>query len=144
MLLELRSEASHRGVQVKVEGLLPDAILRLDPPRLSRVFTNLYQNAFDSVSGRDGALLTVRFSTDDTWVNTEIADNGVGVPADHLRHIFEPFFTHGKDHGTGLGLAICERIIREHGGRIEAESEPGQGAVFRVRLPENPGRLGVL
>jgi len=142
MLLELQSEATHRGVQVKVEGLLPDVILRLDPPRLSRVFTNLYQNAFDSVSGREGALLTVRFSTDETWVNTEIADNGVGIPADHLRHVFEPFFTHGKDHGTGLGLAICERIIREHGGRIEAESEPGQGAVFRVRLPKNPATGG--
>lgn len=135
VLLELRAEAGLRGVKVEVEGTLPDLPLRIDPPRLSRVFTNLYQNAFDSVSGRDGARLKVRFSVDDTWVTTEIIDNGVGIPAAYLRHIFEPFFTHGKDHGTGLGLAICERIVREHGGRIEAESEPDQGALFRVRLP---------
>ncbi len=137
MLLELRAEAGLRGVEVEIEGLLPDVPLRIDPPRLSRVFTNLYQNAFDSVSGREGARLTVRFVVDDDWVTTEIADNGVGIPTGHLRHVFEPFFTHGKDHGTGLGLAICERIVREHGGRIEAESEPGHGAIFRVRLPRS-------
>ena len=135
MLLELHAEAALRGVAVKVDGPIPEVRLRIDPPRLSRVFTNLYQNAFDSVSGREGACLSIRFSVDDEWVTTEISDNGGGIPAAHLHHVFEPFFTHGKDHGTGLGLAICDRIVREHGGRIEAESESGNGATFRVRLP---------
>ena len=135
MLLELRAEGVVRGAAVEVDPVLPDVVLRIDPPRLSRVFTNLYQNAFDSVSGREHPQIQVRFSVDDVWVTTEIADNGVGIPAAHLRHVFEPFFTHGKDHGTGLGLAICERIVREHGGRIDVESEAGSGAVFRVRLP---------
>ncbi len=135
MLLELRAEAVVRGAAVEVDPVLPDVVLRIDPPRLSRVFTNLYQNAFDSVSGREQPLIRVHFSVDDAWVTTEIADNGVGIPAAHLRHVFEPFFTHGKDHGTGLGLAICERIVREHGGKIEVESEAGRGAIFRVRLP---------
>ena len=135
ILFELRSEAARRGVELVIEGPMPAVSLRLDPPRLTRVFTNLYANAFDAMSGRDDARLTLRFAVDDAWVTTELSDNGHGIPAEHLRHLFEPFFTFGKSHGTGLGLAICERIVKEHGGTIIAESTPNRGAVFRFRLP---------
>ena len=107
----------------------------MDPHRLTRVFTNLYANAFDAMSGRENAKLLLRFRHDASWVTVELSDNGKGIPNEHQAHLFEPFFTYGKDHGTGLGLAICERIVREHGGTISVESRSGQGARFSFTLP---------
>jgi signal transduction histidine kinase len=72
-----------------------------------------------------------------------ITDTGVGIPAERLRHIFEPFYTtkrpdeegHG---GTGLGLSLCRQIIEQHHGRIRVESLPGKGSTFTVKLPLKP------
>jgi signal transduction histidine kinase len=63
-----------------------------------------------------------------------IADNGSGIPREVLPRIFDPFFT-TKDHGTGLGLALSHRIVDEHGGFIEVDSEEGKGTEFRIYLP---------
>ena len=63
-----------------------------------------------------------------------VRDNGPGIPSHLLENVFQPFFT-TKEQGTGLGLSIAQRIVREHGGTIEAESIEGQGAVFTIRLP---------
>ncbi len=135
ILFELRPEAARRGVDLAVDGEVPDLRLRLDPHRLTRVFTNLYANAFDAMSGREDAKLLLKFRHDASWVTVELSDNGKGIPSEHQAHLFEPFFTYGKDHGTGLGLAICERIVREHGGTISVESRSGQGASFAFTLP---------
>jgi len=68
------------------------------------------------------------------WV--EFSDTGHGISGEHLGKIFEPFFsTKGNGDGTGLGLSISYRIIQNHGGRIEVESEAGRGSLFRVILP---------
>jgi signal transduction histidine kinase len=67
----------------------------------------------------------------------EFQDSGPGVDADTAKHIFEPFFT-TKAEGTGLGLAIVRQAAETHGGTVELESQPGQGALFRVRLPGAP------
>jgi len=66
------------------------------------------------------------------------ADNGPGIPPDHLPHLFTPFFT-TKSQGTGLGLPVSQQIIAQHGGTIRVESSPGQGAGFHVYLPVPPG-----
>jgi two-component system cell cycle sensor histidine kinase/response regulator CckA len=72
------------------------------------------------------------------YVTLEIADDGPGIPAAALPHIFEPFFTTKLDQGgTGLGLATVQGIVSQFGGRIEAESPPGGGAVFRILLPRS-------
>jgi len=63
-----------------------------------------------------------------------IQDDGVGIPPGDIARLFEPFFT-TKTEGTGLGLAITRRIIQDHGGVINAESQPGQGATFLIYLP---------
>lgn len=146
VLVELDAEASRRGMEIDVPADLPDVLLRLDPPRISRVFTNLAQNAFDAMSGRAPARLTFRFRVLPDEVVTEVSDTGPGIAAAVLEHVFEPFVTYGKAHGTGLGLAICERIVHEHGGRITVRNLPDEGgARFTVALPlPKPGDADLL
>ena len=76
-------------------------------------------------------------------VLVQVIDNGPGIPDKLLPRIFEPFFTtkgtarKGEAKGTGLGLAICKEIVEHHKGRIEVESEVGQGSTFTIILPAN-------
>ena len=135
ILLELQTEADRRGMNLAAENHLPDLELRVDPPRLNRVFTNLAQNAFDAMSGRPNPTLTVRSTVAGRNVIIEVSDNGPGIPPEILPHVFEPFVTFGKAHGTGLGLAISERIITEHGGHLTVSSPLGRGATFHISLP---------
>jgi signal transduction histidine kinase len=73
-------------------------------------------------------------------VAVSIADTGVGIPAEHLSRIFDPFFsTKGVGKGTGLGLAITRRILEDHGGSIEVSSEVGRGTTFTIWLPAAEG-----
>lgn len=139
-LLELHSEAQRRGVRLDVAGPVPDVELRLDPPRLQRVFTNLAENAFDELTGRGDGRLQIQFEVSPIEVIIQLMDNGRGIPETVLSQMFEPFVTFGKAHGTGLGLAICDRIVSDHGGHIAVENGPGGGAIFRIHLPRpNPG-----
>lgn len=135
VLMELETSAAQRGVNLVVEGPLPNVRLRLDSARFTRVFMNLAQNAFEAVDRTKDPTLTLRFDQSPTHITTEFTDNGPGIPPQNLQHVFEPFFTFGKDHGTGLGLAICDRIVQDHGGRMTVRSEPGHGATFLVLLP---------
>jgi len=64
-----------------------------------------------------------------------VSDTGFGIPPEDLPKIFQPFFTARKKSGLGLGLPICDRIIKNHGGRIKVESRPGQGTTFEIYLP---------
>jgi two-component system sensor histidine kinase HydH len=66
----------------------------------------------------------------------EVADNGCGIPAEHLHQVFDPFFTTKKrGQGTGLGLTVAAQIVRNHGGQIDLESEPGRGTRVLLRWP---------
>ena len=67
-------------------------------------------------------------------VEVVIADTGVGIPAEQLARVFEPYFT-TKKHGTGLGLALVRQTIHDHGGSVVVASEPGRGTAFTVKLP---------
>ena len=73
---------------------------------------------------------------EDGEVVVEVADNGCGIPVEDLPQIFDPFFTtKGIGDGTGLGLSITHGMVQDHRGRLEVESDPGQGTRFRVFLP---------
>jgi len=71
-------------------------------------------------------------------VEVRVTDDGHGIAPEILPRVFEPFFSTKPEEGTGLGLSICQDIVRDHGGRITAESQPGQGATFRIWLPAAP------
>jgi PAS domain S-box-containing protein len=120
----------------------------LDRERLSRVFINLVENAIEAMEGRGQLRLVARRApslgqpggelvvSDQGALVVEVVDNGPGIAATDLSHVFEPFFTRKSARGgTGLGLAICQRIVEEHDGTIEVASRPGNGCSFRVVLP---------
>ena len=90
----------------------------------------------------NGGTLTVRLASGSSGlVDVQIADTGVGIEPDALERIFEPFYTtKERGKGTGLGLLVSRRIIHDHGGRILAESEPGEGTCFSIQLPCDEGR----
>jgi signal transduction histidine kinase len=108
------------------------------PSQINQVFLNLINNAVEALDrGRGKIVIRSRKHAD--GVAVDIHDNGSGIPSDVLPKIFDPFFT-TKDigKGTGLGLSISYKIIRQHGGRIDVESKPGQGTRFTVILPLKP------
>jgi signal transduction histidine kinase len=100
---------------------------------LNQVWTNLIDNAADAMNGN--GKLTVRTARENDFVLVEIADNGVGIPAEALSRIFDPFFTtKGVGQGTGLGLDVVSRIIKNVGGQVSVTSVPGNTR-FQVRIP---------
>ena len=130
---DIRQELTEGKVSIELENPPPDIDVRIEAPRLSRVFYNLVHNAVDEMP--DGGRIRLRFLVTDSELRVELSDSGKGIAPEILPQLFQPFATHGKTQGTGLGLSICKRIIEDHGGRIWARSDPGQGATFAFALP---------
>ncbi len=112
--------------------------LLADPGRLTQVLRNLVRNAVTHT--QPGGRITIKARGQDGWLLVEVGDDGPGIPADQLEHIFGRFrrLDGGRSRdtgGAGLGLAIARAIVEAHGGRITAESPPGRGARFTVLLP---------
>jgi two-component system NtrC family sensor kinase len=130
-------ELAHSRITVE-NALSPTAPLVIgDRRQLEQVFLNLLLNARDAMPG--GGRLTIETAQNDSEVSIRFSDTGVGISAEDLPRILEPYFTTKKDGGTGLGLAICQRIVSQHSGQIDIASELGKGATFNVRLPLAPG-----
>lgn len=114
-----------------------------DPAQLKQVLINLVQNAADSI-GRDGTVILRaragegKFKEDTARaVFLEVEDNGSGIAPDVQDRLFDPFFS-TKESGTGLGLPIAAKIVDQHRGRLDFETQPGRGTTFRVMLPAIP------
>ncbi|HEX3322278.1 MAG TPA: ATP-binding protein [Terriglobales bacterium] len=103
-----------------------------DPDLIHRAISNLVLNAMDAMP--NGGDLTLRTSHDANAACVEVVDTGTGLTPEECARLFTPYYT-SKQHGTGLGLAIVQSVINDHGGKITAESEPGRGTTFRIRLP---------
>jgi signal transduction histidine kinase len=106
--------------------------VRLDPAQLKQVLVNLVQNARQAM-GREGTL-TLGTERRGDWVVLSVSDTGEGIAPESLERIWEPFFT-TRTQGTGLGLSLVRRIVEDHGGHVEVESQPGQGTTFRLYFP---------
>jgi PAS domain S-box-containing protein len=130
-----------RSRQINVVREFADAIppLHADNQQLRQVFLNLLTNASDAMA--QGGTLTLRVAAGRTEhgasaIVIEFADTGMGIKPEDLLKVWEPFFTtKAEGKGTGLGLAICRRIVEEHKGTINIESEIGQGTIVRITLP---------
>jgi len=110
--------------------------------KLQQVFTNLILNARDSIANGSGRITLATQNGDDGLVMVEVADTGVGIAAEDVAKIYDPFFTtKGVGRGTGLGLAVTYGIVQEHSGHISVSSTPGLGTTFRITLPITDPRV---
>jgi two-component system, NtrC family, sensor kinase len=126
------SELKYKAVIQKDFSELP--LIECLPAQLNQVFLNLLINAGQAI--KEHGVITITTSCSDEEITVAIADDGVGIASEYLKKIYDPFFTTkpvGK--GTGLGLALSYGIIKKHHGRIDAESQLGQGTCFRIHLP---------
>lgn len=118
-----------------------------DEGLLAQLFLNLIKNAAEAVAGTAGPgtikvisrvvseySMTKKGERPSRFVAIDIIDNGPGIPKDQMENVFTPFFT-TKSKGTGLGLPICQKIVSEHRGMMEVESEAGSGTTFTVMIP---------
>jgi signal transduction histidine kinase len=145
----LRHEALRRRIDLRFEQ--PDALPRavVDADGLQQITLNLVSNALAATD--DGGTVSVELHRSVMAVKglevpalrLTVTDTGHGIAAEHLPHLFEPFFTTRSDRGgSGLGLAVVKAIVTEHGGTVAADSEPGAGSRFTVHLPlERPSQL---
>jgi len=108
-------------------------VVKLDQDKVVRVFYNIASNARDAMP--QGGTLTVRTEPNNGFVKVEFVDSGSGMPEEVKKKIFEPFMTYGKKHGTGLGMAIVKKVIDDHRGKIEIDSEMGKGTTIRMLFP---------
>lgn len=128
----LEPELKNRGIHIyeKLETRLPK--VPIDPSQLKQVLVNLIKNAMQAMS-RDG-VLTVSTGTGEEGIWVSVTDTGGGIAREQLNRIFQPYYT-TKRKGSGLGLMIVQRIVREHGGRIDLESKVGEGTRFKIWIP---------
>jgi two-component system cell cycle sensor histidine kinase/response regulator CckA len=128
--------------------------VKVDPSQINQVLANLCVNARDAIDGVGTIIIETasavfdeascadrRDATPGRYVMLAVGDDGCGMTREVLEHLFEPFYTtKGPREGTGLGLATVYGIVRQNGGFVTVDSEPGMGATFRVYLPEHAGR----
>jgi signal transduction histidine kinase len=119
--------------EVHLSSRWPDDLppVLADADQLRIVFANLVRNAREAMPRGGTLALTARLA--DGHVHVEVADTGIGIPADQLARIMEPLFT-TKARGLGLGLALARAILEKNRGGLLAASTPGQGTTFTVRL----------
>ena len=117
---------------IKDFGDVPE--IHCSPSQVNQVFLNLITNAADAIE--ESGEIRVSTWAEDNAVKIRIADTGVGIPADLLEKIRDPFFTTKEvGQGTGLGMSIVDRIVDSHAGSLDIESEVGKGTTMTVTLP---------
>jgi two-component system NtrC family sensor kinase len=129
---------------VKVELGLDESIplIKGSPGKLQQVFLNLFLNARDAMES--GGALAIETSRFNGSVQVGVRDTGSGIAPENLARIFDPFFTtKGIRKGTGLGLSVSYGIMREHGGEITVQSQPGKGTQFLLTFPVVAGGRSV-
>ena len=131
-MLENEFRLRHIRVETNLSGKTPDVLV--DANQMHQVFINLLLNAAEAT--QDNGVINVRSQIEpaNRRIRIEIADNGCGIPPEHISKVFEPFFT-TKAKGTGLGLAVTYRIVRNHQGEIQVSSQPGKGTLFTIEIP---------
>lgn len=135
----LRRQAEARGVALVVDVSPAVPAVSADRTQIERVLTNLLSNALRATAS--GGRITVTADADGHTVSIRVADTGMGIPAEHLGRLFEPFVQvpGGVRGGAGLGLAISRRIVEAHGGAISVQSTPGVGSTFTFTVPAGRG-----
>jgi two-component system, sporulation sensor kinase E len=137
----LRPEIRDRDiiVELDLDPTLPR--LQIDRDQMKQAFYNVIKNAFQAM--KTGGILHVRSWQSELYVSVSFNDTGGGIPQDQMSKLFQPYYT-TKSSGSGLGLLIVRRIVREHGGEIEIESNEGKGMRVTIHLPLGDKRIRML
>lgn len=129
----LHPQAMMDNVQFQTDYRVENLPIYCEPNQIKQVFINIIKNAIEVMP--TGGVIKVTIRKEGTrFVKVSIRDEGAGIPKEKMEKLGQPFYT-TKERGTGLGLMISFKIIKEHGGKIEVESELGKGTVFHVVLP---------
>ena len=133
------------GVTLLFEGEEEIPAATMDPSGIHTCLANLVSNAIDAckTSKKEGCGVSLRVRQGDGSIVFEVEDTGCGMEPEIREKVFKSFFTTKGLAGTGLGLLVTKKIVREHGGRIEVESEPGEGSRFRLEIPRDGSKKAV-
>lgn len=131
-LLDRQAKVRNVDLTFSLQSDLPE--VTIDGVELEQVLVNLIQNSFQAMPNGGQVHIHARRLKDEALI--EVIDDGGGIAPENLERIFEPFFTTKPvGQGTGLGLSVCYGLVQSWGGRLEAESELGNGTTMRVRIP---------
>lgn len=131
VLMRKRLQDAHIRLQLDLSSPLP--LTCGDSNQIKQVLLNLLLNAAEAMPAQGGNI-TLSTASANGQVFMRVVDDGIGIAEELRARLFEPLFT-TKTRGLGLGLPISQEIIRQHGGEVQAESDPGRGTIFTVRLP---------
>jgi PAS domain S-box-containing protein len=137
----LRREIEDRDILVETDLAFVLPKVEVDRDQMKQAFYNVIKNAFQAM--KTGGILHIRSWRDDNFVSIAFTDTGGGLSAENMSKLFRPYFT-TKPSGSGLGLLIVRRIVREHGGEIEIESNEGKGVRVTIHLPYGEKRTRLL
>lgn len=129
------------NVSISLENKLPE--ISGDANQLKQALFNLIKNSIQAMTTGGNLNISTVLNVGKDNIKLTIKDTGSGISSEKITHIFEPYFT-DKNNGTGLGLMIVDRIIREHGGELAVESEPGKGTSFILNFPLLTHRIKLL
>jgi two-component system, sporulation sensor kinase E len=137
----MKPEMNDRRMLVETD--FPEEIptVAIDETQVKQVFFNVIKNALQAMD--DGGILKIHTQKFDRFISAVFEDNGPGIDPEKMGAIYEPFHT-TKTEGTGLGMMIVQRIMRDHGGEIEINSEPGKGTRLTLRFPREDARMNLL
>jgi signal transduction histidine kinase/AmiR/NasT family two-component response regulator len=135
LLLLYKSDFKNKKISVQLDYAERLPLIMAIPDQIKQVLLNLLTNAADACQQPNG-LITISTWQESEKVAISIKDTGVGIQPEQMEFLFQPFYTTKAEvKGTGLGLSICHGIVKNHGGEIRVESQPGKGAIFTVLLP---------
>lgn len=137
----MEQEISDRGVSIELNAPSSLPTVMADRGQIQQVFFNVIKNASQAMT--DGGVLQITLAQTDRFVAVAFRDTGEGISPEDFNKIFEPFHT-TKSEGSGLGLMIVQRIIRDHGGEMEINNEPGRGVTVTLFLPREDRRMRML
>ena len=133
----VREDLAARQVTLDVQPGESDPVAMCDAAQLRQCLINLVRNAADAVAGKGKGTVTLRTARIGVRVLISVEDDGVGIAAEDLPRLFDPFFS-TKEGGSGLGLALTQQIVKDHGGELTVESAVGRGTTFTVSVPAAP------
>ncbi|BAU29572.1 signal transduction histidine kinase [Aneurinibacillus soli] len=133
MVIFMQSQALLCNVEIVYKAPDIPVVMEFNEMQMKQVVMNLLQNAIEAMP--NGGQIVVVLSEEAGFVSIRVQDKGIGMTEDEQQQVLQPFFT-TKESGLGLGLSICCRIIENHQGQIEIDSQKGEGTTFHIKLPK--------